>query len=263
MRKSRTLPEKCISALLCLSLTFSALLAAPELTASATENGTGEQAAENTVSATENGAGDQAVAENSASAGKSIGTSGVIATERLSTNYTHVSAGYTAPVYTGADIVIRMETCLDPAYADFLTQETYDYDGGEVADVAHGDSLILHVDVPETALYRIGFDYLSYDASILPIELSFGVDGDFPFYEARSLAFETTWVSEGEADIDRYEYAGSVFSVPIAGMPCPRDRWPRAITLPLWTMTERHTSSTIPVPPTAQRGTTWKCTRCF
>ncbi|MBR1439655.1 MAG: extracellular solute-binding protein, partial [Lachnospiraceae bacterium] len=126
-------------------------------------------------------------------------------TERLATNYTHVSAGYTAPVYTGEPVILSMEEgAADEATAAFLTSDNRGYEGGAVADVAHGDELTLKASVPQTAQYRIGFDYLSYDASILPIELSFAVDGEYPFYEARSLAFETTWISEGEADIDRY-----------------------------------------------------------
>ena len=124
--------------------------------------------------------------------------------ERLSTNYTSVSAGYDAPVYGGSDVVIDMEGSLSGDSVSFLTDEVRGYAAGRVADVSHGDSLELQVNVPETALYNISFDYLSYDASILPIELSFAVDGSFPFYEAMSLVFETTWVQEEEADLDRY-----------------------------------------------------------
>ncbi|MBR6326405.1 MAG: extracellular solute-binding protein [Lachnospiraceae bacterium] len=130
-------------------------------------------------------------------------SSGSVSTERLTTNYTHVSAGYTAQDYTGADIVCSMEESIDSAYASLLTSENYEY-GSRVAAVAHGDVFTLTIEVPQTALYWLSFDYLSYDASILPLEFSFKVDGEYPFYESRSLLFETTWISEGEADIDRY-----------------------------------------------------------
>ena len=39
--------------------------------------------------------------------------------------------------------------------------------------------IALEVTVPQTALYWLNFDYLSYDASILPIELSLTVDGEY------------------------------------------------------------------------------------
>jgi ABC-type glycerol-3-phosphate transport system substrate-binding protein len=124
-------------------------------------------------------------------------------TERLTTNYTHVSAGYTASDYRGGDVLLPIKSSLDAAGASFLTEEDHGY-GSRVASVTHGDTLTLTVEVPETALYCLSFDYLSYDESILPIEFSFQVDGAYPFYETRSLSFETTWVSEGDYDLDRY-----------------------------------------------------------
>ncbi len=138
-----------------------------------------------------------------AAGGETAVSSGSISTERLTTNYTHVSAGYTAQDYTGADIVCSMEESIGSEYASLLTSDNYGY-ASRVAAVAHGDVFTLTIEVPQTALYWLSFDYLSYDASILPLEFSFKVDGAYPFYESRSLLFETTWISEGEADIDRY-----------------------------------------------------------
>ena len=123
-------------------------------------------------------------------------------TERLTTNYTHVSTTYTKADYTGSDVVINIEESLSEG-TDFLTSESRDY-SNQVAAIEHGDEIALTVDVPADGLYWLSFDYLSYDESILPIELSFAIDGEYPFYEARSLNFETTWVQEGDADVDRY-----------------------------------------------------------
>ena len=74
----------------------------------------------------------------------------------------------------------------------------------QVADLTIGDVLTMNISVPETALYWISFDYLSYDASILPIEFALMIDGSYPFYETRNLSFETTWVSEDKISLDRY-----------------------------------------------------------
>lgn len=126
----------------------------------------------------------------------------VTSTERLSTNYTHVSAGYFLKDYTGSDISIGIEDSIKEG-AQFLTDDNQGYTG-KVARIEHGDELILTANVPEDGLYWVSFDYLSYDKSILPIELAFSVDSEFPFYEARSLKFETTWVQEKETDVDRY-----------------------------------------------------------
>ncbi|MGN0142617.1 MAG: extracellular solute-binding protein [Roseburia sp.] len=123
--------------------------------------------------------------------------------ERLSTNYTKVSAAYTASDYTKEAVTYPIDTILSEEYTEKLTADNYDY-GNEVCNVSNGDTIAVTIDVPETALYCVGFDYLSYDASILPIEFSFMVDGEYPFYETRNLCFENTWVSGDTVDVDRY-----------------------------------------------------------
>lgn len=121
--------------------------------------------------------------------------------ERLTTNYTHVAAGYTASKYTGEDVVIGMTDAVTVGTSK--AAETYGYDADAV-DAKVGSSFSVTAQVPETALYEVVFDYYSYDTSILPIELGFSVDGAFPFYECRGLKFETTWVAEEETTYDRY-----------------------------------------------------------
>ncbi len=123
-------------------------------------------------------------------------------TERLTSNYTHVSAGYTKADYAGEDVVIELENALTSG-KEYLTSDSHEY-GSSVAKIAHGDELTLSVEVPKDGLYWLSFDYLSYDESILPIELSFTIDGQSPFYEARSASFETTWIQNGDTDLDRY-----------------------------------------------------------
>lgn len=143
-------------------------------------------------------------AEDNAGAAKTT-SSTEYSVERLATGYTRVSAGYIAPKYEykGATVEFQMDAVLNEAYKDMLTSETMGY-GNDVVQMAVGDTVSLTVEVPETALYWVKFDYLSNDESILPIELSFQVDGEYPFYEARNLKFETTWISDGTADLDRY-----------------------------------------------------------
>ena len=122
--------------------------------------------------------------------------------DRLSTNYSTVSKTYTAERYRGEDIVFLMEDSIADEDKAYLTEDTYEY-GNQAAAVTVGDEIKVTIQVPETACYTLGFDYLSYDSSILPVEIGMKVDGEYPFYETRSLAFETTWVSEA-VDVDRY-----------------------------------------------------------
>lgn len=121
--------------------------------------------------------------------------------ERLTSNYTKVSANYTAKDYTGDAVTVKMDEAIKET--SFLTADNYEY-SNKVAAVKSNDTINVTVEVPETALYWIGFDYLSYDKSILPIEMALQVDGEYPFYETRNLTFETTWSSPEEISIDRY-----------------------------------------------------------
>ncbi len=126
-----------------------------------------------------------------------------LSNERLMHNYTSVSADYRFSDYKGESILAKISGISEKEGGTKLTEDNYGY-GDPVASVKAGDSFTLKVKVPKDGLYFIGFDYLSYDESILPIEFSMMIDGNFPFYEMRRLKFETTWASRNEKSIDRY-----------------------------------------------------------
>lgn len=124
--------------------------------------------------------------------------------EMIANNYTKVSANYRTALYTGSEVVMK---AAERATGDAqITSENRGYElADQVVDLHVGDIVTLNVDVPETAQYYLGFDYLSYDESVLPVGLAMTVDGDFPYYECRNLEFETTWVQNGEKSYDRYD----------------------------------------------------------
>ena len=121
----------------------------------------------------------------------SVNTSGTLSNERLTHNYTNVSTGYKFKDYNGEAVIFDISALSDASGKACLTDDA-EY-SNPVAKVEAGDSFELKVNVPQNGLYFIGFDYLSYDESILPIEMSMTVDGEYLFYEMRSLKFETTW----------------------------------------------------------------------
>lgn len=43
------------------------------------------------------------------------------------------------------------------------------------------------------ALSYMCFDYLADSDTILPVEVQFMIDGDFPFYEMRQQVLESQW----------------------------------------------------------------------
>ncbi len=124
--------------------------------------------------------------------------------DMLTNNYTNVSKNYSAPAYQGERVVIKAAESYDGQGGGTITTDSYGSYGDKVIEVELGDSVTFKVDVPQTARYVFSLDYLSYDDSILPIEASLKVDGNYPFYEARRLILETTWVAPKEKSYDRY-----------------------------------------------------------
>jgi len=123
--------------------------------------------------------------------------------DRFTSNYSVVSKGYSAPDYRGETTVFSMDKMISGEDSGCLTNDNHGYENA-VADVHSGSVIHMIIEAPETALYWIDFDYLSYDQSILPIEFALKIDGDYPFYEARNLSCETMWIQEEELALDRY-----------------------------------------------------------
>lgn len=149
----------------------------------------------------------QANQENgdSGSSASSYSVQGEYSSEMLSSNYTKVSAQYTAADYRGETVKVLAAHAVKDLGEAQITEEVYGYgQAARALDLGIGDTVTLILEVPETALYFVNFDYLSYDESVLPIGMSMLVDGEYPFYECRNLEFETTWISKAEKSYDRY-----------------------------------------------------------
>ena len=140
-------------------------------------------------------------ANDSNASGTSATYDAQFVSERISNNYSKVSAKYTAAEYSGEDLKFSFAT----AEGVKVTSDTMGYSGGgSVADLTGGDVAMLSVNVPKEGLYAVRFDYLSYDNSVLPIEFSMEVDGEFPFYECRNVELNSTWLPKPEKSYDRY-----------------------------------------------------------
>ena len=126
--------------------------------------------------------------------------------ERIANNYTKVSAGYSLPVYKGETIVYKLAELVSDLGTAKVTEDVRDYDKADsVLDMELSDTVTVTINVAEDGQYLVLFDYLSYDESILPIEMSMQVDGAYPFYECRNLEFETSWAPDEEPTYDRYD----------------------------------------------------------
>ncbi|BCJ95301.1 ABC transporter substrate-binding protein [Anaerocolumna cellulosilytica] len=131
--------------------------------------------------------------------------------EMIGRNYTVVKNNYTYGIYSGE----KQEYSIEEAYVEgsdgSLTADNYEYKN-KVLNLELGDTGSLLIRAPEDARYYISFDYLSYSESILPVQMSLVLNGEVPFYEARRLVFESTWVDKGESSYDRY--GNEIVSVP-------------------------------------------------
>ena len=134
-------------------------------------------------------------------------------TERISNNYTRVSADYSLPAYSGKPLVFSVTKVMTEACGAEVVSVIPD--GLDTADNAvrlhFGDMPTLKITVPEDALYAVRFDYYPYNESeteerqaVLPDRLGLMVDGTYPFYECRNVKLEATWLRETETSYDRY-----------------------------------------------------------
>lgn len=128
--------------------------------------------------------------------------------DMVETNYTVVSQNLSSPYYEGEPVIIKPTeqfravsgTQVVPAVDGYVGA------GGSSAAVRFSihDSGVVTVDAPETARYYVSMDYLDEGNSVLPLELSMKVNGEYQFYELRDLEFEAVWKDPEEKSFDRY-----------------------------------------------------------
>lgn len=128
--------------------------------------------------------------------------------DMVETNYTVVSQNLSSPYYEGEPVIIKPTeqfravsgTQVVPAVDGYVGA------GGSSAAVRFSihDSGVVMVDAPETARYYVSMDYLDEGNSVLPLELSMKVNGEYQFYELRDLEFEAVWKDPEEKSFDRY-----------------------------------------------------------
>lgn len=124
------------------------------------------------------------------------------ASERIDNGYTKVSAGYTFPEYTGADLVYHIPDICADSEVELTGDYGYTPDGAAV--LGERESIELLLDVPADGIYYMCFDYLADSESILPVEAEVMINGDFPFYEMRQQVLESLWTSAAEKSYDSY-----------------------------------------------------------
>jgi ABC-type glycerol-3-phosphate transport system substrate-binding protein len=153
----------------------------------------------------------QTSSDDAAEDSKATTTNTTYSNEMINNNYTIVSSKYTLPKYEGDIVEIPVNTSYDKLSGGKIASDNYGYKN-EAVDLTIGDKATFVIEAPEDAQYYVSFDYLAYSESMLPVELSMTLNGETPFYEARRLVYESTWVDESEASYDRY--GNQIVSIP-------------------------------------------------
>ena len=128
--------------------------------------------------------------------------------EKLQSSYTRKKESYTVSPYEGEEISYSMSEIFSPVKGEdgaTLVSDTKGYEGADkVLQLERTYDAKLVFDIPKTALYYICFDYCSYDDTVLPATMGLKLNGEYPFYEARNLSFESNWKDTKEVNYDRY-----------------------------------------------------------
>ena len=131
--------------------------------------------------------------------------------ERLDNGYTKVSAGYTLAAYTGEPVLYTIGNVYKSGDASLTTE--YGYTGNSDAlSIPEKGRVELEIDVPQSAVYYMSFDYLANSESILPVEAGIMVNGEYPFYEMRQQKLESQWTAKPDKVYD--SYGNEVVSMP-------------------------------------------------
>lgn len=123
--------------------------------------------------------------------------------DMIGKNYTVVNRMSETPFYEGEQIELKISDIFQPVNGTASAADNYGY-SSEVPQMTVGESGKLLIQAPETARYCISMDYLDAGNSVLPIEFSMKVNGEYPFYELRDITMEAQWKDPGEVSYDRY-----------------------------------------------------------
>lgn len=137
-----------------------------------------------------------------------------VGNERLDNGYSKVSAGYTLPEYTGEPLYYPVKDICTTEHVELTNDYGYASDSDDTAAVSIKErgTVTLELDVPESAIYYMSFEYLANSDSILPVEAGIMVNGVYPFYEMRQQVFESQWATPEKKTYD--SYGNEVVSIP-------------------------------------------------
>jgi len=120
----------------------------------------------------------------------------------LEPRYSQVRDEFMSMAYSGHDIVYSIaDLVLDQSR---LTTATMNYTSNAVLSLSRHDVVDLYLFVSEAGVYQMSFDFFDTRNSVLNIEFSMLVNGEFQYQELRRLQFWSNWVSDITPSVDRF-----------------------------------------------------------
>lgn len=147
--------------------------------------------------------GEEGREDPSAETGKTDLAAEAVQAASLEKPYRAVQPTYTLSPYTGAAVSFAADEAVLPEYAESLESGPLGY--GAAVSIRQGGEAAFAVEAPAAGLYAVEVEYYDLSDSTLPIKMKIQLDGTYPFYEMRSLQFESRWTyPEGDFPTDRY-----------------------------------------------------------
>ncbi len=107
------------------------------------------------------------------------------------------------------DMTGSLVTALDPLYQEpILDYADYRLNAGDTVSVyqTHTNSVTFSVGNIPAGLYYIALDYYELSESVQATQVGVKINGDYPFYESRTLILESEWTFDStEFKLDRYQ----------------------------------------------------------
>lgn len=131
-------------------------------------------------------------------------TSSSVSEEFLEPKYSAIINEYEGKEYAGQPITYQMGEIVLEGSKKYEVSDNKGYSSSTVLDLTRKDEVVLNLEVAKAGVYYVTFDYYDYSESVLPVEFSLKVNGEYPFYELRSILLESNWKNNDEVSIDRY-----------------------------------------------------------
>ncbi|MGL4337267.1 MAG: extracellular solute-binding protein [Turicibacter sp.] len=122
----------------------------------------------------------------------------------LEPKYSEKMSEYSGKAYNGSDVTYSIESIVANDSMEFITNDSRGYHSKSVLEITRNNTIELDLNVKDSGVYVVTFDFYDLSESVLPIDFSLKINDEYPYYELRSVLLESYWVNPNELSHDRY-----------------------------------------------------------